>query len=68
MLDLASDAIMVYDLEHRVFIGNGVLSDCMAGTSVEACGARVDQLFHGDTGQFVNAYLAMLKRGTGVGK
>jgi len=68
MLDLASDAIVVYDLEHRVIYWNNGAERLYGWTSTEACGARVDELFHGDTGQFVNAYLAMLKSGNWSGE
>jgi PAS domain S-box-containing protein len=68
MLDLASDAIIVYDLEHRVVYWNRGAERLYGWTAKEACGSRVDELFHGDTGQFVNAYLAMLKTGTWNGE
>jgi two-component system cell cycle sensor histidine kinase/response regulator CckA len=67
MLDLASDAIIVYDLEHRVLYWNHGAERMYGWTAAEACGSRVDDLFHGDTGQFVNAYLAMLKTGNWSG-
>jgi PAS domain S-box-containing protein len=68
MLDLASDAIIVYDLEHRVLYWNRGAQRLYGWTAEEACGSRVDELFHGDTGQFVNAYLAMLKTGNWSGE
>jgi two-component system, cell cycle sensor histidine kinase and response regulator CckA len=68
MLDMASDAIVVYDLEHRVVYWNRGAQRLYGWTAEEACGSRVDELFHGDTGQFVNAYLAMLKTGNWNGE
>jgi PAS domain S-box-containing protein len=68
MLDMASDAIVVYDLDHRVVYWNHGAQRLYGWTAEEACGSRVDELFHGDTGQFVNAYLAMLKTGNWNGE
>lgn len=68
MLDMASDAIVVYDLDHRVVYWNHGAERLYGWTAEEACGSRVDELFHSDTGQFVNAYLAMLKTGTWNGE
>lgn len=68
MLDMATDAIVVYDLDHRVIYWNLGAERLYGWTAAEACGSRVDDLFHGDTGQFVNAYLAMLKTGSWSGE
>jgi PAS domain S-box-containing protein len=68
MLDMASDAIVVYDLDHRVVYWNHGAERLYGWTADEARGSRVDELFHGDNGQFVNAYLAMLKTGSWIGE
>jgi two-component system, cell cycle sensor histidine kinase and response regulator CckA len=68
MLNMASDAIVIYDLDHRVVYWNLGAERLYGWTAEEACGSRVDELFYGDTGQFVNAYLAMLKTGNWSGE
>lgn len=68
MLDLATDAIIIHDLDHRILYWNRGAERIYGWTSKEACGSKVDELFQADKSLFVDAYVALLGRGEWSGE
>jgi PAS domain S-box-containing protein len=63
MLDLASDAIFVHDLDHVILFWNRGAERLYGWTTAEACGAKVEDLFVKDREAFVDAYITLLSKG-----
>jgi len=68
MLDLASDAIFVHDLDHVILFWNRGAERLYGWTAIEACGAKVEDLFVKDREAFVDAYIALLGKGEWSGE
>jgi PAS domain S-box-containing protein len=68
MLDLASDAIFVHDLDHVILFWNRGAERLYGWSTAEACGAKVEDLFVNDRDAFVDAYIALLAKGEWSGE
>ncbi len=67
MLDLASDAIMVRDLDHRVVFWSRGAEQLYGWLDPEIVGQSVTELFVKDQGAFDEAYSATLEYGEWIG-
>jgi PAS domain S-box-containing protein len=68
MLDLASDAILIHDLDHVVLYWNRGAEKLYGWTAGEAVGKKVEELFVADRAPFVDAYIALLGKGEWSGE
>jgi len=63
LLDLASDAIIVRDLDHRVLFWNQGAERLYGWTAKEAVGSKATQLFKGDAEHFATAFKELFESG-----
>ncbi len=68
LLDLAADAIVVRDLDHRILFWNQGAERLYGWSTEEAVGAKTTDLFAGDAAVFAQAFKALLDRGIWSGE
>jgi PAS domain S-box-containing protein len=68
LVELASDAIVVHDMNQQVLSWNLGAEKIYGWTEKEACGARIDELFSVDRSAFDDAFVALLENGEWSGE
>ena len=68
LLDLAQDAIMVHDLEHRVSFWNRGAERLYGWSAEEAVGQFVNEIIYEDTEPYFNATAELLEKGEWTGE
>ena len=68
LLDEATDAIVVYDLEHRVTFWNRAAELTYGWSATEAVGADIRMLLHDGNGRYDAAFASLLEFGAWTGE